>query len=430
MNNTDMTSIAGARILIVDDTPANLGVLQKMLEAEGYQVLAATSGERARAIASQFLPDLIVLDVMMPGIGGLETCRRLKADKLTHAIPVIFITALTDIQDTVDGFDAGAVDYVHKPFQRAEVCARVRTHLQMCSYVNAYRHETDRLRAIINNMGEGLMTMTPDGAIASINPVAQRMLALQPDDIAGTRLFDLLAPPYDDQYRHYLLSGPGLRHGPHEVQMRGAQGDNLFLDLTITQVYSTEPMLVCLLHDISAHKRSREELLRVATTDQLTGVSNRRHFDTALQREWQRAERSNGMLSLAMFDVDYFKGYNDIRGHQAGDHCLQRVAQAIQSVAQRPTDVLARYGGEEFVLVLVDTDELAAEKLANHARRAVEALALAHPASPAAPCVTVSGGVATLAPARGGNIGELLRLADVALYRAKSLGRNRIVRAD
>ncbi|GAB2837401.1 hypothetical protein GCM10027277_00220 [Pseudoduganella ginsengisoli] len=430
MNNSDMTSIAGARILIVDDMPANLGVLQQMLEAEGYQVLAATSGERALAIAGQFLPDLIVLDVMMPGIGGLETCRRLKADVATQPIPVIFITALTDTGDTVAGFDVGAVDYIHKPFQRAEVCARVRTHLQMCSYMNAYRYETDRLRAIINNMGEGLLTLAPDGRIASVNPVAQRMLGLQPGDIAGTHLFDLLAPPYDSHYRHWFQRGPDVCHGPHEVQLRAPQGLSVFVDVTITPVYSAEPMLVCLLHDISAHKRSQEELLRVASTDQLTGAANRRHFDIVLQREWQRAERSHTMLSLAMFDVDCFKGYNDTLGHHAGDQCLQRVAQALQSAAQRPTDVVARYGGEEFVLVFVDTDERTAEKLANNARRAVEALALPHPASGAAACVTVSGGVATLAPARGGNLQDLLRQADIALYRAKSLGRNRVVRAD
>jgi diguanylate cyclase (GGDEF)-like protein/PAS domain S-box-containing protein len=429
----DMTSIAGARILIVDDMPANLGILQKMLESEGYLVLAATSGERALAIAGQFLPDLIILDVMMPGIGGLETCRRLKADPHTQAIPVIFITALTELQDTVDGFQAGAVDYVHKPFQHAEVRARVRTHLQMCSYLNAYRHETDRLRAILNNMGEGLLTVTPDGAIASINPAAQRMLGLRPGDTAGLSLFDLLLPPYDEPYRRHLQAtsagGDALRHGPHEVQLRGALGQPVSLDLTITHVFSSEPMLVCLLHDISAHKRSHDELQRIASTDQLTGMANRRHFDTVLRREWQRAERGGGTVSLAMFDVDYFKGYNDSLGHHAGDHCLQQVAAAIAAIAHRPTDLAARYGGEEFVLVLVDTDAQGAEKLANDARRAVAALALPHPASPAGPYVTVSGGVATVAPAHG-RMEDLVQLADAALYRAKSLGRNRIVQAE
>lgn len=437
MNKQDFPSIVGSRILIVDDTLANLGVLQKMLESEGYQVFAATSGERALSIAGQFPPDLIILDVMMPGIGGLEACRRLKADKATQAIPVIFITALTDVQDIIKGFQAGAVDYVHKPFQHEEVCVRVRTHLQLCSYLGAYRSEADRLRAIVNNMGEGLLIISASGVIISVNPAAQHLLDVDPYDLQGMSILELLAAPYQEQYRHYFESGAGtsgrltgLRHGPHEVQLSRARCEGLCLDLTITHIFSSEPMMVCLLHDISAHKRSHQELMQIACTDPLTGISNRRHFDSFLQQEWQRAVRGKDMLSLAILDVDHFKDYNDSLGHQAGDHCLQKVAAAIRSTAHRPTDLAARFGGEEFVLVLVNTDAEGAAKLANEACRAVQALDLPHPASSAAQCVTISGGVVTLVPDANGNIDDLLAAADAALYRAKAQGRNRIVRAD
>ncbi|MGP0565777.1 MULTISPECIES: hybrid sensor histidine kinase/response regulator [unclassified Nitrospina] len=121
------------KILIVDDTPANVDVLQKTLEVEGYNISVALSGEKALTIASRFMPDLILLDIMMEGMDGYETCRRLKADPQTAETPVIFISARTDIEDVVAGFKQGGVDYIIKPFKSGEVLARVKTHLQLHS---------------------------------------------------------------------------------------------------------------------------------------------------------------------------------------------------------------------------------------------------------------------------------------------------------
>ncbi|MCF8721260.1 hybrid sensor histidine kinase/response regulator [Nitrospina gracilis] len=121
------------KILIVDDTPANVEVLQKTLEVEGYNISVALSGEKALTIASRFMPDLILLDIMMEGMDGYETCRRLKADPQTTDAPIIFISARNDIQDVVEGFNQGGVDYIVKPFKSDEVLVRVRTHLQIHS---------------------------------------------------------------------------------------------------------------------------------------------------------------------------------------------------------------------------------------------------------------------------------------------------------
>ena len=120
-----------ATILIVDDLPNNLAILSDYLQMAGFGVLAAEDGERGLAIAQRELPDLILLDVLMPGLDGFETCRRLKAAELTNAIPVIFLTSLTDTADKVAGFAAGGVDYVTKPFQMEDVLMRVRTHLSL-----------------------------------------------------------------------------------------------------------------------------------------------------------------------------------------------------------------------------------------------------------------------------------------------------------
>ena len=125
--NIDLT---GARILIVDDVPANLDILSQSLEADQYNVLVATSGESALKVTAQTIPDLIMLDVMMPGIDGFETCRQLKANDATRSIPVIFLTARDELEGVLEGFRAGGVDYISKPFQKEEVLIRIRTHLE------------------------------------------------------------------------------------------------------------------------------------------------------------------------------------------------------------------------------------------------------------------------------------------------------------
>ncbi|MEZ5672707.1 MAG: response regulator, partial [Thiotrichaceae bacterium] len=122
--------LSGAKVLMVDDTPANIDVLRKVLSIEGYRLSFANSGEKALKIVERAIPDLILLDVMMPGMDGFETCRHIKADERICDVPIIFITAKTDMEDLVEGFKAGAVDYITKPFRQEEVCMRVRTHLQ------------------------------------------------------------------------------------------------------------------------------------------------------------------------------------------------------------------------------------------------------------------------------------------------------------
>lgn len=131
MSELEKEDAASWRVLVVDDTPANLAVLKETLTPEGYKLAFANTGEKALEIAPQIKPDLILLDVMMPGIDGYETCTRLKADEKTKDIPIIFITAKKETEDIVHGFKVGGIDYVPKPFQQEEVCSRVRTHLEL-----------------------------------------------------------------------------------------------------------------------------------------------------------------------------------------------------------------------------------------------------------------------------------------------------------
>ena len=155
-------------VLIVDDNPANLDILWKTLEQEGYQIAVASDGESALETTANVAPDLILLDIMMPGIDGYETCRRLKADPATRDIPVIFITAKTETEDLVKGFDLGGVDYITKPIRQEEVCVRVQTHLwlrklrtdlakknQELENANARLAELDKIKTgLLNNLND------------------------------------------------------------------------------------------------------------------------------------------------------------------------------------------------------------------------------------------------------------------------------------
>lgn len=174
-------------------------------------------------------------------------------------------------------------------------------------------------------------------------------------------------------------------------------------------------------------REANDELYRLATTDALTGIANRRSFDERLEQEWKRMQREKTPLGLIMCDIDYFKNYNDLYGHQAGDACLNAVAQAIRGSVVRPGDFAARYGGEEFVLVLPDTPVEGALHVARQIATAVRKLGLDHAGSKVDPLVTLSMGVAVAVPSQPASAAALIQAADAALYQAKKSGRNRVV---
>jgi len=216
------------------------------------------------------------------------------------------------------------------------------------------------------------------------------------------------------------------------------------LALVIGRLRRTSDEAQCLSHEMSlvnralqqeiAERQQAEADLRSANDnlellsaqDPLTGVANRRGFERSLNLEWKRAQRQGSPLSLLMADIDHFKAYNDRYGHQAGDHCLQRVAALLQAQVQRPPDLVARYGGEEFVIILPETNIEGAYALAEAIRDGVRDLRLEHADSATASVVTLSLGSATLIPDANNSPEQLLQAADRALYRAKAGGRDRV----
>lgn len=174
-------------------------------------------------------------------------------------------------------------------------------------------------------------------------------------------------------------------------------------------------------------QKANHKLHELASLDGLTQVANRRRFDEYLTEEWERHARKQEPLSLILCDIDFFKNYNDTYGHQAGDACLQQVAQTLSRVAKRPGDLVARYGGEEFTIVLPNTQSEGAIFLAQEIQRAIKALQIAHINSSVTPVVTLSLGVATILPTPQSNPARLIRAADQALYQAKANGRDQAI---
>ena len=191
--------------------------------------------------------------------------------------------------------------------------------------------------------------------------------------------------------------------------------------------------LIGFMFDISERKKTEEKLLSLqkelealSFKDGLTDIANRRRFDATLEREWESARSSRQPLSLILFDIDFFKQYNDLYGHIQGDKCLTNVAQTLSLALVSPRDLVARYGGEEFVILLPETDAFGARRVAERCQRLIEKLAIPHAKSPHDQRVTISIGVGTVIPSDTMNPTDFLHAVDQQLYAAKQSGRNRI----
>jgi diguanylate cyclase (GGDEF)-like protein len=216
----------------------------------------------------------------------------------------------------------------------------------------------------------------------------------------------------------------------HRVRVRGLVARTVELERTFAEQAEKLARAEALVAQTSRELEEANGRLQIlSTVDALTEVANRREFDRVLDAEWRRCARTGLPLALAMFDLDYFKAFNDSYGQLAGDACLKKVGTAIRGLVQRAGELVARCGGEEFGVLLPGSDAAHARELAESIRLGVELLALPHAGSKVTPVVTVSAGVAALIPIYGSTSGELVAAAQRALYAAKQTGRNRVALA-
>ncbi len=419
------------RILAIDDTPGNLFTLGTALVSE-FDLEIATSGSQGLAMARKSVPDLILLDIMMPDMDGLETCRRFREDPRLAAVPVIFLTALTGVESEMAGLDLGVADYITKPFNLDIVKLRIRNTLRLVSLNREVRASEERMRFVLEATGDGIWDWQIDIDQISHNeawchmlgldssflhhPIATYVERVHPEDLAAV-----------EEALDYSAQG----NTKFTVEYRIRHGDGHYLWVSDTgQVVDRDrdgkaSRMVGCIKNIDDRRRSEADIQRLAFFDPLTELPNRRLLMDRLQQAIIRNVRNNTRGALLFLDMDHFKQLNDTHGHAMGDAMLIQVAGRLSGCV-REQDTVARLGGDEFVVLLeaLPADPVAAT---NSAKMVGEKLLGAlnspyllgdviHHSSP-------SIGL-TLFGRDNENIHAILQRADQAMYAAKEGGRN------
>jgi two-component system, cell cycle response regulator len=450
-----------ARVLVVDDILTNVKLLDAKLTAEYFEVVTAYSGLEALAKIEDSEPDIVLLDVMMPGMDGFEVCRRIKANPKSAHIPVIMVTALDQSSDRVAGIEAGADDFLTKPVDDSALFARVRSLVRM-------KMMTDELR-MREATGQSMGLFDASGAPSDVN-LCGNILIIEdrPESVAWFR--DALEPMHDvssvDTFEEAVVR---VRGGDYDLIMvslgvRGFDGLRLCSQLRSLPDKRHIPILVIVsdgdrrklnqalemgVNDYLARPVDKNEMLarvrtqlrkkmyadrlrhnveislELAVTDQLTGLHNRRYMAKHLDNLLSQAKRTGKPVSYAIMDIDFFKAVNDTYGHDIGDEVLKEFAKRITANI-RGIDLACRFGGEEFVVVMPDTDLTFAYAVAERLRRQIESTPMAISRAPGELSITVSIGLSAL-DGENDSAEAILHRADQALYQAKRSGRNRVV---
>lgn len=450
-----------AQILVVDDVVANIKLLEAKLASEYYDVITAKDGFEAIAKAKEHKPDLILLDIMMPGMDGFEACRKMKEDiELSH-IPVVMVTALSEKSDRLKGLEAGADDFLTKPINDMALFARVKSLIRIKLLLDELRLR-DKTSVQMGVRAAAANTFVSDFKGA-------RILLVDDDEVQGKQVTTKLKELYDvdwitdpdqalprarqENYDAVLISTllagtDGLRlasqiksqeetrHLPLMVFVDEDDQPTMFkaLEMGIND-YLTVPLdkneMTARVRMQIRRKKYQEALksqyqqsMSMAITDALTGLYNRHYLNTHLANMVKQSLANGKPLALMIMDMDHFKQVNDTYGHDAGDMVLKQLAGIIIH-ASRSTDLAARFGGEEFVILMPETDPQAAIGAANRMREVVENTPFVINASGETIQRTISIGVSNLHPDNDSAEG-LLKRADEALYSAKHSGRNRV----
>ena len=448
-----------ARILVVDDIEANVRLLQAKLSAEYYDVLTASDGATALASAAADQPDLILLDVMMPGLDGFEVCRRLKDDAATRHIPVVLITALDGREDRITWLEAGADDFLTKPVDDVILFARVKSLTRLKSVIEELRKREESGRRL------GLL----EGAAARVRAGGGRVLIVDDSPRQAERIAGELAGEHRPMIEADAAKALAVARGPVDLiivnaastgfdglrfvaQARSDVSSRSLPILAVVDPHDKARLVKALdlgVNDILArpidpqelaarsrtlirHKRYTDFLrdrldhsLEMAVTDPLTGLHNRRYMAGQLEPLVAHAARGGAPAAVLVLDIDHFKAINDTFGHDCGDEVLREFAVRLATNV-RAVDLPCRFGGEEFVVIMPETGVEDAHRIAERIRGHVAGSPFRVLDGREALQVTISIGVAATSGA-GDTAEALLKRADEALYDAKQSGRNRVI---
>jgi two-component system cell cycle response regulator len=449
-----------ARILVVDDIEANVRLLHAKLEAEYYDVLTASDGPTALALAAAEQPDIVLLDVMMPGMDGFAVCRRLKNDPETRHIPVVLLTALDGRADRVAGLEAGADDFLTKPIDDVMLFARVRSLTRLKSVIDELREReaSGRRMGVIAGVASrlggtgGRILVVDDNLrqaqrvcaelsiehrpVSETTPENALMAARGPVDLiivnTAAKSFDGLRFAAQIRSDEATRSLPILAIVDFDERARLVKALEIGVNDVLPRPIDPQELAARVKTQIRRKRYTdylRENLdqsLELAVTDQLTGLHNRRYMESQLDALVRRAVVGGGdPVALLVIDIDHFKKVNDGFGHAVGDEVLREFAVRLASNV-RAIDLPVRFGGEEFVVVMPETELEHAHRIAERIRLHVAGSPFRVMGGEELLTVTISIGVAASLRADD-TPAKLIRRADEAMYEAKARGRNRVI---
>ena len=468
------------KILVADDDQAVSRTLSWILKENGYEVTVLSGGEHLLEQLESEQYDLLLLDIMMPKVDGLQLLQRVKTDGRYKDLPVLMISSMPPEESTVRSLGLGAADFIPKPFRMRELLARVKAHLRVGRELNQAKAEARSRSEMMEILQEVTTSLRPEEIYQIlVRRVAQGLrisrcsiILAQPGDKNGTVVAAYENPmlrslPVElDEYpelRHALESGElvlvsDVRTDPLFEQVRGrweTEGHPVSTRSAIAMRFSlrSEPAGIFFLrttegdvplnardvqfadqviqaavaalekaYDLENAVLGQEQMRHLAETDPLTGLFNRRALTEKLEQEMDRAARYATRLTCLMIDIDNFKQINDTYGHLTGDRILRQISGLLRR-EQRSVDIVARYGGEEFVVLLPETTVSESRSFAERILRRVQQYEFGEADKPVR--VTISIGVASYPDEQVTDGESLLSLADSRLYRAKTEGRNR-----
>ena len=447
-----------ARILVVDDVDVNVRLLEAKLTIEYYDVLTCNDGLSALAIAAEHQPDLILLDVMMPGMDGFETCRRLKAQAETRHIPVVLVTALDGRQDRIRGLEAGADDFLTKPIDDVILFARVKSLTRLKHVMDELREREESGRRLGVDSDKAARLRSEGGRVLIVDDdmrQAEKMSAelsgehrvtIESDPeaalVAAKGALDLIivnvaAAGFDGLRIVAQAKSGDARRAPILAVVEPAERPRMVkaLELGAADILprpiDTEELSARVRTQIRRKRYTdflRQKLdssMEMAVTDALTGLHNRRYMTGQLQALVGRAAQGGAQVAALVLDIDHFKSVNDSFGHDAGDEVLVEFAVRLATNV-RAVDLPCRMGGEEFVVVMPGASLEDAGRVAERIRRDVASAPFRVMGGKEQITITISIGVS--ATTGDGDTPEgLLKRADEGVYEAKAAGRNKVI---
>ena len=424
--------------LVVDDDAFVRMLVSEALRQSGLEVREAESGAQALEIFTAVRPDIVVLDVMMPGLDGFTTCMKLRGSVGGNRVPILIMTALDDAESIARAYEQGATDFITKPLNPVILSYRVRYMLRGSHTLDALLRSETRLGLAQRIAKIGNWEWRPDTQQFTASTELCRLMGIRPQDFGGTFDAFLRFVHTDDRDRvDKALRAILTQRVPCDLDHRLVlpNGMDVTVNLQAEAVFDDQMRALSIVgtaQDITDRKESEQEIHRLAYFDSLTGLPNRVLFKDRVTQALLHAQRHRTTLATLFLDLDRFKVINDTLGHNTGDLLLKSVAERLaesvrhsdsvcRSVGEAENHSLARLGGDEFTVLLTNLREV--QDAGKVARRIVESLAQAFFIEGREIFVTVSVGIAIF-PDDGDSVDTLLKNADSAMYHAKEHGRN------